>query len=608
MAHVLTTLLLAPNMTLVTTVAAGLGLALILGFTTHKLKLSPIVGYLLAGIVVGPHTPGFVADTGIALQLSEIGVALLMFGVGLHFHMKDLLAVKSVAVPGAIVQSVIATGLGACLAYFAGWGIASGLVLGIGLSVASTVVLIRGLEDSNQFSTPSGHIAVGWLIVEDIFTVIVLVLLPATTIAMTSGDGGMLEVLKSLGRALGLVTLLAVLMLLAGARVVPWLLAIVARTRSRELFTLTVLALAIGIAVASATYFGASMALGAFLAGMVVGQSRVSHQAAADALPMRDAFAVLFFVSVGMLFDPYFVLAEPLLVAGALAVILVGKPLAAIAIVLLLGRSMKSALVVAVGLAQVGEFSFILASAAVALNTPEYQVFDPSVLSVLVASALISITLNPMLFRLLPKVEAWVQRRPRLLALLQHRVEQRAKVVNSLTRMDAIKAPGGVTAVVVGYGPVGKTIAGILRDFDIEPVVIDMNVDTVLKLNEEGRKAVYGDAARTDILKAAGIEKARYLLVTLPEAAARIPVIITAKDLNPQLRVLTRARFVREAPLLEEIGANQVSFEEVEGAVSLAALLLKEVGADDARVAQERERIRDSLFRPTGTDGQPPKA
>jgi CPA2 family monovalent cation:H+ antiporter-2 len=606
--NLLTLPLAAAEMPLVTTIAAGLGFALILGFITHKLKLSPIVGYLLAGVVVGPYTPGFVADSEIAFQLSEIGVALLMFGVGLHFHLKDLLAVRGVALPGALVQSTVATGLGIALALVAGWGLASGIVLGLGLSVASTVVLIRGLEDVNQFTTPAGHIAVGWLIVEDVLTVIVLVMLPATTIAMNSGEGGAVEVLKSLGKALGLVAALAAVMLLAGARIVPWILSKVARTRSRELFTLTVLALAIGIAVASATYFGASMALGAFLAGMVVGQSRVSHQAAADALPMRDAFAVLFFVSVGMLFDPHFLLAEPLLVAGALAVILIGKPLAAILIVLILGRSLKSALVVAVGLAQVGEFSFILATAAVGLNTPESTIFNPSVLSILVVSALISITLNPLLFRSLPKIEAWVQRRPRLYALLQRQVEIRAKAVNSMTRVHAIKAEVKVKSVVVGYGPVGQTVAGILRDFSIEPIVIDMNVDTVLKLNQEGHKAIYGDAAREDILRAAGIAGARYLIVTLPEAASRIPVIITAKEINPALTVITRARFVREAPLLAEVGADQVSFEEVEGAVSLAGLLLKEIGADEAKVLQERHRIREGLFKAASTPKSKPEA
>jgi monovalent cation:H+ antiporter-2, CPA2 family len=277
------------DMPLVTTVAAGLGVALILGFITQKLKLSPILGYLLAGIVVGPYTPGIEADGEIALQLAEIGVALLMFGVGLHFHLKDLLAVKGIAVPGAVGQSLVATALGVALAMAFGWELGAGLVLGLGLSVASTVVLMRVLIDSDRLSSPPGHAAVGWLVVEDIFTVIVLVMLPAVTLAINDGDGGVGAVSLSLAIAIGEIVLLAVLMLVAGAKVIPWVLAQVARTRSRELFTLTVLALAIGIAVASAEWFGASMALGAFLAGMVVGQTNVSHQAAADALPMRES-------------------------------------------------------------------------------------------------------------------------------------------------------------------------------------------------------------------------------------------------------------------------------------------------------------------------------
>lgn len=583
-------------MPLVTTIAAGLGVALVLGLLTQRLRLSPIVGYLLAGVVIGPYTPGFVADKDIAHELSEIGVALLMFGVGLHFHLKDLLAVRSVAIPGALVQSLVATTLGVMMSAAAGWSIGSGLVLGIGLSVASTVVLIRGLEDTNQFSTPAGHTAVGWLIVEDILTVVVLVMLPALVKATATG-GDIWPVLQSLGAALGKVALLAGLVLFGGARCVPWILAQVARMRSRELFTLTVLALAIGIAVASATAFGASMALGAFLAGMVVGQSRVSHQAAADALPMRDAFAVLFFVAVGMLFDPGYLLREPWLVTGALAIILIAKPLAAILIVLLTGRSLRTALVVAVGLAQIGEFSFILATAAIALNGGQTgQVFDPNVLSVLVAAALLSITLNPLLFRSIPSIEAWIRRRPRLLKLLQRRSEARASEVNSRAEIAVASAEVKITAVVVGYGPVGQTVSRILRDFDVEPVVIDLNVDTVLRLNGEGHAAIYGDASRQEILRAAGIAQARYLLVTLPDSEARIQVIMTARDMNPELRVLTRARFMREVPLLEDVGSAQVSVEEVEGAVSLASMLLRLVGADAARIEVERQKIRSELF------------
>ena len=583
---------------LVTTIAASLSVALVLGFVTHKMRLSPIVGYLLAGIAVGPHTPSFVADKAIAFELSEIGVALLMFGVGLHFHFKDLLSVKTVAIPGAVVQSALATGLGLTMALALGWGVASGIVLGIGLSVASTVVLVRGLEDSHQLATPAGHIAVGWLIVEDLCTVVVLVMRPPATIAIggTGAGGAVWPLLKSLGTALGMVALLAALVLVAGGRIVPWLLAQVARTRSRELFTLTVLTLAIGIAVLSARAFGASMALGAFLAGMTVGQSTVSHQAAADALPMRDAFAVLFFVSVGMLFDPSFLLEQPWLVAGTLAIILLGKPLAALLIVLAMGRSVHTALVVAVGLAQIGEFSFILATAAVALN-PEggEALFDERILSALVAGALLSITLNPLLFRAIPHIEAWLRRRPNLWALLNRRDEAQGRSADDATPMLVHDQVPRARAVVVGYGPVGQTVARILRDFDLEPVVVDLNVDTIARLGEQGRPAVYGDASRAEVLKAAGIATATYLVVTLPDLASRIPVVITARDLNPTLRVLVRARYIREAPMLAEIGSDLVSFEEVEAAVALAGMMLREMGADQQRIDAEAGAIRLEL-------------
>jgi CPA2 family monovalent cation:H+ antiporter-2 len=341
---------------LLATMAAAFSAAWVLGVLAQKLRMSPIVGYLLAGVVIGPYTPGFVGDIPLATQLAEIGVVLLMFGVGLHFHLQDLMEVKGIAIPGALIQSIVATVLGLCTGLAFGWTWSDGLVLGMALAVASTVVLLRGLEAQNLVSTPAGHVAIGWLIVEDILTVMVLVVIPAMG-SKASAAGGLLA---ALAMALGKLVVLVVLVYLAGLRLVPWVLQQVTRLRSRELFTLTILALAIAVASAAAVVFGASMALGAFLAGMVVGQSAVSEQAGADALPLRDAFAVLFFVSVGMLFEPAFVLREPLLLLAALGVVLVGKPLAALAVVAILGHSTRTGLVVALGLAQVGEFSFIL--------------------------------------------------------------------------------------------------------------------------------------------------------------------------------------------------------------------------------------------------------
>src|SRR3989442_5760666 len=353
------------HLDVILTLTGGLTAALALGYLTQRLGLSPLVGYLLGGIVVGPHTPGFVANQALAEQLAEIGVILLMFGVGLHFHLTELLAVRRVALPGAIAQSLVATVLGAVMARAFGWTLAAGIVFGLALSVASTVVLLRVLADHGDLHTPTGHIAVGWLVVEDLFTVLVLVLLPALFGGQHAGLG---HVPRALGlAALKLLALIAFTMLVGG-RLIPWLLERVVETRSRELFTLTVLVVALGIAVGSALTFGVSMALGAFLAGMIVGQSEFSLRAASEALPMRDAFAVLFFVSVGMLFDPGALMASPRLLLATLAIVMLGKPIVALVIVTLLGYGSKIAIGVAIALAQIGEFSLILANVGDQLN------------------------------------------------------------------------------------------------------------------------------------------------------------------------------------------------------------------------------------------------
>jgi CPA2 family monovalent cation:H+ antiporter-2 len=402
-------------------------------------------------------------------------------------------------------------------------------------------------------------------------------------------------VLPALGWAVLRLGALACLILIAGGWAIPRILFHVARTRSRELFTLSILAIALVIATGSAHFFGASMALGAFLAGMVVGQSEVSHQAAADALPMRDAFAVLFFVSVGMLFDPAFVVERPGLVLAALAIILVGKPLAALVIVALLGYSARTALTVAVGLAQIGEFSFILADAARGLD-----VLPREGQSLLVAGALISISLNPLLFRPLALIERRLRGWPRLWALLNRRAEARGRAVNEAAGQALAARGDGVHAVVVGYGPVGQTVHRILRGFEIRPAIIDLNVDTAARLSAGGELAIYGDASRREILLAAGIDRARFLVVALPDRNARIPIIITARSLNPDLRILVRARYLQERSALEGLGVTAVSYEEAEAAAALAELLLREVGADEKRVAEEVEKVRLELARPQG--------
>src|SRR5262245_11465023 len=469
---------------LITTIAGAFVSAWVMGSLAQRAGLSPIVGYLLAGIAIGPHTPGFGADAALAAQLAEIGVVLLMFGVGLHFHPKDLLAVRGIAIPGAVVQSACATLLGLLTGAAFGWPTAAGLVLGIALSVASTVVLMRALEDAQLLTTVPGTIAVGWLIVEDVLTVVVLVVIPAMAAAGGEAGGSPPGFLPALGLALAKLAVLVALVLLAGSRVVPWLLERAARLRSRELFTLTVLALAMAIATGAAHFFGASMALGAFLAGMVVGQSPVSQEAAADALPLRDAFGVLFFVAVGMLFDPGFLLREPALVVAALAVVLVGKPLAAIAVVAALGYSARTALVVAIGLAQIGEFSFILGDLA-----RDHGLLPTEGASVLVACALVSISVNPLLFRMLDPVERRLRAVPAVWRLLDARAERRGEAVNAATA-EALAAAKGPLAVIVGYGPVGQSVDRALRESGIPTVVVDLNLDTVQAIAREGRTAL----------------------------------------------------------------------------------------------------------------------
>lgn len=564
-----------------------LGAALVLGFITQRLKLSPIVGYLLAGIAIGPATPGFIADQPSAAQFGEIGVVLLMFGVGLHFDLSDLLAVRRVALPGAIGQIAVATLLGmiAVVSFGSGW--AAGAVIGMSISVASTVVLIRVLSDNNVLDTDQGHVAIGWSIVQDLFTVLVLVMLPALAEAGGGGEGGVSKVLLSLGIAVLKVALLGVIVLWGGRKIIPRILEQVARTRTRELFTLAILALALGIAVGSALLFGVSMALGAFLAGMVVGQSDVSHQAAADALPMRDAFAVLFFVTVGMQFNVQAILDAPGLFLTLLAVILIAKPLTAIALVWVVGCSVRTALTVAVALAQIGEFSFILADLAADL-----KLLQPESQSLLVACAIVSITLNPLVFRGVGPLETWLRRRPRLWRMLSQRSEARVRRLPNIPAPTDSQEPQRERAIVVGYGPVGKTASSILKDFGLETVVIETNVDTVSNLSAAGQVAIYGDATHRDILKAAGIRTAKYLLVTIPEIATRTVIVIVARELNPDVKVFVRARYLEERAWLQEIGADGVCFEEAEAAIGLAALLLREVGADEERVRQEIRRIR----------------
>ncbi|HWB08863.1 MAG TPA: cation:proton antiporter [Pirellulales bacterium] len=564
--------------------------ALIGGFATQRMKLSPIVGYLLAGIAVGPQTPGFVADQANAAQFAELGIILLMFGVGLHFNLHDLLSVRRVALPGALVQMFLAALLGTAMAVLAGWGWVAGIMVGISVSVASTVVLTRVLADNNVIQTEQGHMAIGWLIVQDIFTVLVLVILPAAASARKTQEGGATTILAAISLAILKIVVLVISVLWGGTKAIPRLLEQVARTRTRELFTLTVLALALSMATAAAWLFGVSMALGAFLAGMVVGQSEVSHQAAADALPMRDAFAVLFFVSVGMLFDPVNTWNNLALFVGLLGVILVASPIIAFVVVWLLGYSVRAALTIAVGIAQIGEFSFILANLA-----SEHELLPREGQSLLVACSIVAIALNPVLFRWIAPFEAWLRRQGALWKFLSRRAESRLRQIPAASLPAEAETSGRSRAIIVGYGPVGQTACAILKQFDVTPVVIDLNIDTVMRLTEAGELSVYGDATRRDILEAAGISAAQYLLVTTPDPHARTVIVIVAKELNPSLKVFVRAHYLGERAWLQEIGATEVCFEEAEAATGLAALLLREMGADENRMQQELRRTRSRL-------------
>ncbi len=576
---------------LLTTLAAGLAAAWIFGLLTNRIGLSPIVGYLLGGVLIGPYTPGFIGDEKIAHQLAEIGVILMMFGVGLHFKLKDLVAVRRIAVPGAVVQSLSATIVGTIIFMGFGWHWQSGMVLGMAMAVASTVVLLRVLMDKQMLATPHGHAAVGWLLVEDIFTVLALVFVPLMAISdaadaaqteSNSGTGMLLAILIALAKF----AVLVAIVLLAGSRLIPWILARVAKLRSRELFTLTVLVLSIAIAVGSAVFFGVSVALGAFLAGMVVGQSPTSHQAAADALPLRDAFAVLFFVAVGMLFDPAFLLREPLMLAAGLGIVMIVKPIAALVIVSILGYPGRTALTVALGLAQIGEFSFILGQVAL-LN----GIIPPEGQHILVGTAMISITINPLLFGAIDRIEAGARRIPWLWKLLDGRAEKRRRAVNesSAPRINAATKP---LAIVVGYGPVGRLVDGLLRDAGFHTVIIEMNLRSVETLVASGHSAIFGDATKPEILDEAGIRRARYFIVTLPHAENRSDLMHIARELNPDIHIIMRARYLAEAEGLSRWENTSTVYEEGETGLALARQVLELREMEPAKIDAFLQAVR----------------
>lgn len=534
------------DLTVIIMLTGALSAALFLGWLTQRLGLSTLVGYLLAGILVGPHTPGFAADARLAAQLAEIGVILLMFGVGLHFHPQDLLRVWRIAVPGAVAQSAVAALLGWALARAFGWTHAAGLVLGMSLAVASTVVLMRMLVERERLDSPAGHVTVGWLIVEDIFTVIALVLLPALVI----GSGADTQIGWSLLFALAKVGAFAALAWFLGPKLISPILERIARTQAAELFTLAVFVMALGIAVIASGLFDVSVALGAFLGGLVVARSRVGHQAAADTAPFRDVFSALFFVSVGMLFDPSFVLENPLMILAALGIVLIAKPATALLIVWLLRHPPQTALTVAVGLAQIGEFSFILAALGKSLELLPQSGFD-----VLVAAALLSIAINPLLFKLLPRLE---------------------RIAADLLGKPAAPVPAAagsgtdrVQAIVVGYGEIGQRLVGLLADAACPLAVIEQDMAVFEATPRDGVKPVYGDAGNREILLAAGLAGASRLFLTTATLELKLRVCSTARQINPDIAIYVYVKSPAERAWMEEFGVTAVVDEPLHVAAAL---------------------------------------
>ena len=542
----------------------GLVLAFVLGTLAHRLKVSPIVGYLVAGILVGPFTPGFVADPELAMELSEIGVILLMFGVGLHFSVEDLLEVKTIAIPGAIVQISAATVMGWALGWFMGWPTLHGLVFGLALSVASTVVLLRAMEDRRLIETRRGKIAVGWLIVEDLVMVVALVLLPALAEALgtaemagAAGGSGGSSVLGSLGITFLKVSAFVAVMMLVGKRAIPWMLERVAGFGSRELFTLSVLAIALGVAFGSAKLFGVSFALGAFFAGMLL-NGDLSHKAASDSLPLRDAFAVLFFVSVGMLFDPMILVEQPIPVVATVLIIVLGKSIAAYLIVRAFKHPNETALTISASLAQIGEFSFILAALGVSL-----QILPEEGRDLVLAGSLLSIIANPLIFGWL---DLWQARRAKAEPGEPATQEKRTWVGPPL--------PDGPHAILVGFGRVGREIARLLRDSEVSLVVIDDDTDLVDKAREEGFPAIRGNAANTKVMDEADPARANLLVLAIPQPLEAGEVVARLRELNPEMTILARAHSDGEVRHLLSHGADGAVLAEKELAHSMAEMAL----------------------------------
>ena len=561
------------DITLITTIAAALGFGLMFGMLAVRLKLPALVGYLAAGIVIGPATPGFVADMALAAQLAEVGVMLLMFGVGLHFSLDDLMEVRGIALPGAILQISVATAMGVGVAHLWGWSLGAGLVFGLALSVASTVVLLRALEERGILDSINGRIAVGWLVVEDLVTVLMLVMLPALAGPLggvspspsPSASGASLW--TSLALTLGQVAAFVAFMLVVGRKLFPWFLWRVAKTGSRELFTLAVIAAAVGIAYGSSELFGVSFALGAFFAGMVLRESPLAHRAAEESLPLRDAFSVLFFVSVGMLFDPMVLVESPLRVLVVLAIIMFGKSLAALLLVLALRYPLNTAVTVSASLAQIGEFSFILVAMGISL-----KLLPVEGQNLILAGAILSIALNPLLFKAIEPLARWVRERSDMARKLERSTDPLAELPMS-TKQERLSGQ----VVLVGYGRVGRMIADQLAAQGVHFVVAEQNRELVDQLRRRDIAAVAGNAAEPAVLIQAHIANAALLVIATPDTFHVRAMIETARALNPSIKTLVRSHNEEEAGLLRSEGVDQVLMGEQELARSMTRHIVEQL-------------------------------
>jgi len=573
---------------LLATIVLGLVLAACGGFIARKLRLPPLLGYLAAGVAIGPFTPGFIGDANLANQLAEIGVILLMFGVGLHFSTNDLMAVRRLALPGALSQVVTATAIGSLIALNWGWDAAGSLTFGLALSCASTVVLLRALEERNALDSVNGRIAVGWLVVEDLVMVLVLVMLPVAAGPLGADALGLAA--RMADDNIGMVLLFTVaklaifiaLVFRVGTRVVPWALEHVARTGSRELFTLSVLSLALGIAYGSSEFFGVSFALGAFFAGVVLSESDFSHQAAADSLPLKDAFAVLFFVSIGMLFDPTILVRDPFAVLAVLLVIVFGKSLAAFAIVLAAGYPVTTALTVSASLAQIGEFSFILGGLGVALGILPADGRD-----LIIAGALLSITVNPLLFYAIDPIVTWLRKRPRMVTYIEWQESKLATLPPET---------GGLQdhAIIVGYGRVGQIIGDALQAHHLPFVVVEENRRRVEALRRHGISSVYGDATAAGVLEAAHVARARLLVIASPRGFHTPRIVEIARQANPQIRTAIRAHSAGDLAYFRRESVDIAIMGERELALGLLDYTLQSLGVSKEQTVSIVHQVRHS--------------